>query len=276
MFPVPTSLSPSRVEAFTNCPLQFRFASIERLPEPSSPHAVKGSLVHRVLELLFYAPAAERSPELAVSCLERAVAEFLTDPEYLELALDQPAHDAFVADARSLVESYFRIEDPRRVRDIGLELRLEARLGSLSLRGIIDRLELDEQGELVVTDYKTGRPPFQNREQSKLGGVNFYAWLCHEVLGKRPAKVRLMYLRTGDVLEAVPSEQSVRFLTRRTAAVFQAVEKACGTGDFKPRTSGLCNFCAFKAWCPSFGGDPTRAAAEMGREPVVPVAAGSA
>ena len=33
VFPVPTSLSPSRVESFTNCPLQFRFASIERLPE---------------------------------------------------------------------------------------------------------------------------------------------------------------------------------------------------------------------------------------------------
>ena len=52
-YPVPTSLSPSRVEAFTSCPLAFRFASIDRLPEPPHPATAKGSLVHRALELLF-------------------------------------------------------------------------------------------------------------------------------------------------------------------------------------------------------------------------------
>ena len=52
-FPVPTSLSPSRVEAFTSCPMAFRFASIERLPEAPQAHLTKGSLVHRALELLW-------------------------------------------------------------------------------------------------------------------------------------------------------------------------------------------------------------------------------
>ena len=51
------------------------------------------------------------------------------------------------------------MEDPTAVRDIGLELRLEAQVGALTLRGIIDRLELDAEGGLVVTDYKTGRAP---------------------------------------------------------------------------------------------------------------------
>ena len=62
-FTVPTSMSPSRVEAFVSCPLAFRFASIEKLPEPPSPHATKGSLVHRALELLFTGPPAERTRE---------------------------------------------------------------------------------------------------------------------------------------------------------------------------------------------------------------------
>ena len=34
----------------------------------------------------------------------------------------------------------------------GLELMLEAQVGSLKLRGIIDRLDLDADGGLVVTD----------------------------------------------------------------------------------------------------------------------------
>ena len=121
-------------------------------------------------------------------------------------------------------QSYLRMEDPTRVRDIGLELRLEAHVGDLALRGIIDRLELDDDGELVVTDYKTGRAPSERYEQSSLGGVHFYSFLCESVLGRRPAAIRLMYLRTGEVITAVPSAQSVRFITTRANAVWKAVE----------------------------------------------------
>ena len=51
------------------------------------------------------------------------------------------------------------------------------RSASLALRGIIDRLELRD-GELVVTDYKTGRAPSVNWEQKSLAGVHFYSFLC--------------------------------------------------------------------------------------------------
>jgi putative RecB family exonuclease len=44
----PTSLSPSKISTFTDCALAFRFSAIERLPEPPSAPATKGTLVHRV------------------------------------------------------------------------------------------------------------------------------------------------------------------------------------------------------------------------------------
>jgi len=261
-FPVPTSLSPSRVEAFTTCPLAFRFASIEKLPEPPSIHATKGSLVHRALELLFTEDPAARTVEAALSALDRAVTEFQTDPEFTLLGLSPEQESAFVDDAERLVRRYFTMEDPRTVREIGIELRLEVAVGALTLRGIIDRLELDDDGGLVVTDYKTGRPPFASREQQKLGGVHFYAFLCQQLFGRRPSRVQLLYLSTGETIVAHPTERSVAFLPRRTLAVFSAVEKACQSGDFRPRTSNLCNMCAFQRWCPAFGGDPERAATE--------------
>ncbi len=114
----------------------------------------------------------------------------------------------------------------------------------------------------MVTDYKTGRSPGVKYEQARLAGVQFYSFLCESVLGVRPATVRLMYLRTGETIETVPSAQAVRFITTRANAVWRAVEKACTTGDFRPRPSALCNGCSFKAWCPAFGGDPDRAAIE--------------
>lgn len=259
---VPTSLSPSRVEAFTSCPLAFRFASIERLPEPPTVHTAKGSLVHRALELLFTRAAHARHRDAAHESLAVASAELRDDPEFELLALDTAAEAVFFDDAATLVDCYLSMEDPTTVREIGLELRLEAQVGDLALRGIIDRLELDDDGELVVTDYKTGRAPSPGFEAKRLGGVHFYSFLCEAVLGKRPSRIRLMYLRSGQVIETSPTEQSVRFLTTRTQAVWKAVARACQTDDFRPKPGALCSYCTFKPWCPAFGGDPSRAAVE--------------
>ena len=96
-YPVPTSLSPSRVEAFVSCPLAFRFASIEKLPEPPSPHTTKGSLVHRALEVLFAQPPADRNVSAAEAAYAQARAEYLIDPEFTQLALDAAATEAFFA-----------------------------------------------------------------------------------------------------------------------------------------------------------------------------------
>lgn len=261
-FPVPTSLSPSRVSSFTTCPMQFRFASIEKLPEAPGVATTRGSIVHRALELLFVRPAAERTPAALDEDLTTALEQYRDEPDYVGLRLDEAGAERFASDCRALVDKYFAMEDPRTVREIGIELWMEAQVGDLTLRGIIDRLELDADGELVVTDYKTGRPPSGNYEQKSLAGVHFYSFLCEAVFGKRPAKIRLMYLSTGETIETVPSAQSVRFITTRTTAVWSAVERACTTGDFRPRQSRLCDYCSFKQWCPAFGGEPSLAATE--------------
>jgi putative RecB family exonuclease len=262
VFEVPTSLSPSRVEKFTSCPLAFRFASIEKLPERPSIHTTRGSLVHRALELGFARPAAERTGDAFRAALAVARHEYLSLPDLVDLQLDDEQQATFDADCRDLVERYLTMEDPTAVRAIGIELRLSADVGSLALRGIIDRLDLRDDGELVVVDYKTGRAPSINWEQRSLAGVQFYSFLCEQVLGRRPAVIRLMYLSSGETIEATPSAQSVRFITTRTTAVWQAVERACQTGDFRPRPGALCPSCSFQQWCPAFGGDPDLAAVE--------------
>jgi putative RecB family exonuclease len=59
--PLPRSLSPSKVASFKDCGLAFKFSAIDRLPEPPSPWATKGTLVHRALELLMLDPPELRS-----------------------------------------------------------------------------------------------------------------------------------------------------------------------------------------------------------------------
>ena len=167
-------------------------------------------------------------------------------PDYTLLALDAEQAAGFERDCRELCANYLRLEDPTDVREIGLELRLEAAVGELTLRGIIDRLELDAHGELIVTDYKTGRAPSPNWERKSLSGVTSTRSCASPVFGKRPAAIRLMYLKSGEIITATPTEQSTRFMTTRTSAVWKAVATACERDDFRPRPGALCNWCAYQ------------------------------
>jgi putative RecB family exonuclease len=267
---LPASLSPSKVASFKDCALAFRLSAIDRLPEPASPHAAKGTLVHRALELLMWEEeGAGRTLAAALAKLARAVPEVLDGSEYAGLALDADERAEFIADAEQLIRNYFDLEDPRHVRVAGTELRLSVDIGTLKLSGIIDRLDLDPDGALVVTDYKTGRAPSVQREQSRLGGVHFYAFLCEQVFGQRPSRVQLLHLREPLAISTGPSDQSIRGLQQQIGAVWSAVEQACAREDFRPKPGWLCNHCAFHQYCPAVGGDlslvPARADASEAR-----------
>jgi putative RecB family exonuclease len=252
-------LSPSSFGAFKSCPLAFRFSYIDRLPQPPSAPASKGTLVHRALELLMLRSPGRRTIGAALDDLGRARVELSSDPDFTELVLSEAEWDLFHAEAETLVHRYFELEDPTTVRPIGLELRLSATVGSVALRGIIDRLELVEDDELVITDYKTGSVPGERHELQRLAGVHMYALMVEQMLGKRPVRVQLLYLSKPEAIIAVPSEQSVTGVARKTQALWTAIQSSCARDDFRPHTGPLCQYCTYQAYCPAFGGDPALA-----------------
>ena len=262
---LPHSLSPSKVSSFTDCALAFRFSAIDRVPEPPSVAATRGTVVHRALERLFALAPGERTLSTALTELNEAFDELSPEPDFTGLHLDDEAQHRFLDEAEVLVRKYFDLEDPVAVRPIGIELKVEVEVDGLRLRGIIDRLELDADGNLVVTDYKTGRVPSAEQERARLGGVRFYSFLCERLFGVRPAKVQLLYLSEPVAIIATPTEQSTRGLERKVKAVWSAVERACQDDDFRPRPSRSCDWCSFKAFCPVFGGDPAEASVHAER-----------
>jgi putative RecB family exonuclease len=256
---VPNTLSPSKVSSFTECGLAFRFSVIDRLPEPPSLPATRGTLVHLALQHLMDLPPAERTIPAALSCLDRAWEEYRHDAEVTGLGLDGDGEAKLLDDGEKLVRRYFQMEDPTAITPIGLELMLEVPLDGRRLRGIIDRLELDDDGGLVVTDYKTGKSPPPHVARKRLAGVHFYSLLCEQLFGTRPSVIRLLYLGDGTTIEAIPTEQSTRGVERRLGAVWNAIEQACERESFSPKPSKLCDWCSFRAFCPAQGGDPALA-----------------
>lgn len=256
---MPHGLSPSSFSAFKDCPLAFKFSYLDRLPQPPSAPASKGTLVHHALELLMLRAPQERTVPNALADLERARVALADDPDFTDLELSAEEWAAFHAEAEVLVRRYFELEDPTTVVPIGLELRLSATVGSVTLRGIIDRLELDAEGELVITDYKTGSVPREQYEQARLAGVHMYALMVEQTLGRRPARVQLFYLSKPEAIIATPSEQSISGVGRKANALWSAITQACKRDDFRPSPGPLCQWCAYQPYCPAFGGDPAQA-----------------
>lgn len=274
-FPLPSTLTPSKLTKFMSCPLSFRFSYIDKLPEPPSPHLVRGTLVHKALQLfLGTGDAGARTPEQARESLDQAWSA-LEAGDIASLELDAGASARFRVEADVLLDRYLTIEDPTEVRPIGIELDLRTQLEGIELRGIIDRLDRLPDGELVVIDYKTGRAPRPEHARARMIGVQFYAYLCEQVLGRVPREVRLLYLRDPVVVTESPSAQSMRGVRQRAIAVWQAIERACSREDFRPSPSALCKSCAFQSFCPAFGGSPDHARERLGLAATVGAAAGA-
>ncbi|MGA1239453.1 MAG: RecB family exonuclease, partial [Ilumatobacteraceae bacterium] len=121
VYQTPVTLSPSRISNFRTCPLQFRFASIEKLPQPPQIHLVKGNFVHRVLELLLGNEPEHRTVEAARRAFEETRAEYEPSARFKALGLSPDASEAFFKDSRDLVNGYYRMENPRNAKIIGLE-----------------------------------------------------------------------------------------------------------------------------------------------------------
>jgi putative RecB family exonuclease len=259
------SLSPSRAGDFMTCPLLYRFRVIDQIPERPSPAAVRGTLVHAVLERLFDLPAGERTVGAALDLLgpqwERLLAE---EPELATIFTDprdepgDPQDQAtWLAQARGMVERYFGLEDPRRLEPADRELFVETVLPTgLRLRGYIDRLDVAPTGEIRVVDYKTGTAPRADFEARALFQMKFYALVLWRLRGTVPRLLQLMYLGNGEILRYAPDEADLRATERKVEALWQAISRAMDTGEWRPRVSRICDWCDHKARCPSFGGTP--------------------
>ncbi|MDN5894465.1 MAG: PD-(D/E)XK nuclease family protein [Nocardioides sp.] len=256
------ALSPSRAGDFMTCPLLYRYRTIDRFPEEPSPDAIRGTLVHKVLEELFDLPAAERTPTSAQAMLgpawEALVAEE-SDAAALFDATDgeDTAHfEKWLTSCRSVLERYFMLEDPTRLEPAERELYVETLLESkLLLRGFIDRVDVAPDGAIRLVDYKSGKAPGELFEAKALFQMKFYALVIWRVRGVIPAMLQLIYLGNGEILRYCPDEADLRATERKIEAVWRAIRNAELSGDWRPHKSKLCGWCSFQDRCPEFGGE---------------------
>lgn len=268
------AISPSRASDFMTCPLLYRFRVIDRLEAPPSPAAARGTLVHAVLERLFDLPASQRTPEAAVELVgpewERMVAG---EPGLAEmLAAESFDSGAWFASADALVRTWFTLEDPTRLEPAERELYVEADVDGLTLRGFVDRLDVAPDGAIRVVDYKTGRSPSELFERRALFQMRFYALVLWRSRGVLPRLLQLVYLGNKEIVRYTPDEADLLATERTVKALWEAIDRAAVTRDWRPSKGRQCDWCDFKALCPAWGGTPPPLpdhARELAVDPVV-------
>lgn len=238
------------------CPLMFRLRTVDKLPEPGNLATHKGTLVHGVLERLYDLPARQRTREAAVAMLpEQWETHREKNPGVMSL-FDGPAGlEQWLGEARDLVSAYFSMENPTRLEPAERELFVQAETADgLLLRGFVDRLDVAPDGAMRVVDYKTGRSPGQRFMEEALFQMRFYGLVLWRLRGRAPARLQLLYLKDGRTLTHDPRLPELEATETKLARIWDEIEDCARAGRFAPRRSRLCDWCAYQAQCPLFGG----------------------
>ena len=244
----PRRLSPSGAGTFEQCPRRWRLRYVERLPDPPGEAALAGSFAHRVLELLMQRDPHERTVEIAKAIARAEWPGVEADPDFRALGFDETGSKHFRWKAWQAIEGLWALEDPKAVDVRATEHDVEADLGGVPFRGIVDRL--DEEGDgLVVTDYKSGKAPSARFRRGRLDQVLLYAAAVEQATGEMPVHARLLYLGQRPVGIKVTREE-IDSVVDKLAGTWAAINTACDTDEFEPRTGPLCGWCPYVERCP--------------------------
>ena len=252
--------SHSRLSAFEQCPLKFKYQYIDNIP-PAIEATIEshlGSAVHSTLEWLYKEIMNKRIPKIddvinyyAVKWQETysddtlIIKKELTQKDYLNKGVE------FLA-------NYYNRHCPFDENTLEVEKYILINLDSnRKIQGFIDRLSYNaETEEYEIHDYKTSnslpiKEKLENNRQLAL-----YAIAIKEIFGNSK-KVCLVwhYLAHNKKICFRKTNEQLGQLKKEILELINQIE---ATKKFNAKKSALCNWCGYKEYCPEFGGSPPK------------------
>lgn len=275
-------LSNSAVTAMLKCPAKFaadKWILRDIMPEDPLSANVLGSAFHKVMELFYSRPADKRT----VADMRESYKEALALDEFKAVREDKEARQ-WVKDR---INSYWGmgLEKPEEVKIAsveregkwgpykknGLELYLQGKIGDSKRDtcGFIDRLCVDDDGEYLIDDWKTGKhadvfdPSAKYPDFSKVRQQILYTIMLEQQGGKVKS-ARLIYPKTtyvdsdgneveGGFVDDIPirNKYYVRQAIKDVETVDAAVESCVERNTWDTDPSPLCSWCPLVNICPA-------------------------
>ena len=260
-------LSPSRISDYQQCPALYKYRAIDKLVERPGLDALRGSLVHLILEKIFKNPPTDRDFSKAVSLTKECWHELVKLEPELVCALDeniafpltdtieikQDRLDVLFEEVKTLIANYYSLEDPSKIQPKSTEELIEFDVSSdLKIKGYVDRIDESAQGWLRINDYKTGKSPKENFSSKAMFQLKFYALVIFKSTKQLPKLLRLIYLKDSQILTYEPNEQELDLTLKKVEAVASQIQSSKVNNDWPTNVTKLCDYCYFKSICPAF------------------------
>jgi putative RecB family exonuclease len=246
------NLSPSRASQFKTCPKQFKFANIDKIKEPTTEVQAKGTTVHQALEDLFDLKPDERNTEKLHNLFREAWTKVRGNDEHHNLFSSVEEEREWGLDGLKLLNNYMSIEDPTSFEPLERERWVRGSIEDLNLRGILDRMDRNNKGELVIVDYKSGKAPLAKYKEPRFFALKLYALLIQKELGEMPSELKLIYLKNSTIHTLKVNQDSLDQVKIEVLEIWNNIKIAFETNEFPATKNTLCDWCYYKPICPVF------------------------
>jgi putative RecB family exonuclease len=260
-----TVYSHSRLTSFENCPRQFYYRYVERLPvETESVEAFVGKRVHEVLERLNRFVEQGLVPSLGkVLARFRALWDEQFQAERIRIVRAENAPESYRDLGERCLTNHYRRHYPfDHDESLGIEAHVAFALdaeGRYRMQGVVDRIVRARDGALEIHDYKTGRwvPTQQALDEDRQ--LALYQIGLASRFGEAPVRLVWHYLLRDQTRVSTRTTEQLDRLRTDTAERIDAIEAET---TFDPRPSALCSWCEFRDACPAMATAVSVAVAE--------------
>jgi len=258
VFTPPTYLSPSAIRTFQDCPQKFKLGRFDKIKEPPTWHTHLGVFVHEVLEHLYQLPHEDRN----VDTLRTLAGSLWTQNQWESkvLSLTEPLGGIkeFKQAAFLNMTNLWNLEDPAETDLDDTEMSVDAEVEGVRMKGIIDRLILDDGQSAVISDYKTGKVPNPrfDSEDKTFFQLLAYSLMLEAADGVPTSKVELLYLAHSQKLELEVTPVKLSIAKGTIVETKENLDAACESGEFVCNVTKLCDWCHYKkiGVCPAHKG----------------------
>lgn len=241
-------LSPTRISAFLECPLKYKFLYVDRIgkfyhrPRPSDAF---GGTLHRVLQELHQPGAEQISVDRLIENYRRAWVGI----GYADTREEQ----AFKAAGEQILKDYISAAVPVGVKTLFTEKMLKWDMGDFILAGRLDRLDEHPDGALEIVDYKSARLFTTEEEVRSDLAMSIYQLIVRQLNPGRRVFGSIYCLAGGIKASAELSDEELSEVDEGTRRVASAI---MGAEEYQPRRWEGCGECDFYRICgrqPRFG-----------------------
>ncbi len=251
-----TLYSHSRLSSFENCPKQFEFRYILKIPsETESIEAFVGKRVHEILERLYQFVGRGQIPgvEKVVDRYQKLWEETY-DGERVRIVREGVPLSFYRELGEHCLRGYYSRHYPfDEDETLGIERRVIFPLddaGKYRMQGIIDRISRARDGTIEVHDYKTGaRVPSQKMLDQDRQLALYQIGLAAEYGEDVPFRLVWHYVAKNQTRTSTRTPEQLATLRVSTIERIDEIER---TTAFPPRKIALCNWCEYKPRCPLY------------------------